>query len=91
MTPPFKENVSSRYGAPMGRRDDTQGEPTNLHLQRIRFVDGDYDEGGAYWGGGGKPLYCAWNEEFHVFRRADSRDAAKAAITKEFCDVTFLR
>jgi hypothetical protein len=90
MKPPYTENVSSKYGAPMGRRNNTQGEPTNLHLRRVPFVDGDYDPGGAYWGGG-QPLYCAWNDDFCVFRRATSRDAAKAAITEEFVDVSFKR
>lgn len=52
-------NVPSRYGAPMGR--DEYGNPDStvgvVELFRIRLVDGDYDDGGAYWGGPG-PLYC---------------------------------
>ena len=31
---------------------EAQGEPEKLHLQRLRWVDGDYDTGGAYWGSG---------------------------------------
>lgn len=88
---PFQAPVGSKYGAPMGRHDKILGDPVKLHLQRVRFVDGDYDEGGAYWGGGGKPLYCAWNTYFCVFRRAHDRAHAKVLITQEFCDVTFLR
>lgn len=75
---PFESNVSSQYGAPMGRRSD---KPSDLNgrkvkLQRVRFVDGDYDAGGAYWGGG-TPLFCAWDDEFTVYLRANSREEAK--------------
>lgn len=49
---PFTE-VSSRYGAPMGRRGDN---PANLQgMRRLHarhqggYGDG-YDKGGAYWG-----------------------------------------
>ena len=75
---PFEVNVSSPYGAPMGRRSDPiEGK---VHLQRVPFVDGDYDKGGAYWGGGRDtpPLWCAWNEEGAAYQRAKSREDAKA-------------
>ncbi len=58
---PFESNVSSAYGAPMGRRSDKMsGE---CYLQKVPFVDGDYDPGGAYWGGGSKDgaVWCAWS------------------------------
>jgi hypothetical protein len=48
---PFPD-VSCKYGAPMGRRDDN---PANLqglkrlHARRQGGGDG-YDKGGAYWG-----------------------------------------
>lgn len=47
------ENVSSRYGAPMGRRDSPSLEtcvPRFVRLQRVRLDAGGYDSGGAYWG-----------------------------------------
>jgi len=49
---PFPE-VSSRYGAPLGRRGDN---PANLQGMRRLYArhqgGGDgYDKGGAYWGG----------------------------------------
>ncbi len=78
---PFEVNVSSKYGAPMGRRSaplaDLAGQ--KVRLQRVRFVSGDYDQGGAYWGGAPEagPLYCAWNENGAAYRRARSRDEAK--------------
>lgn len=67
----------SRYGAQMGRRNII-GEPQKLHLQRIDYVDGDYDAGGAYWGSGGGPLYCAFSkdETTIIFVRASSRKNA---------------
>lgn len=47
------ENVSSRYGAPMGRPDSASLEtcvPRFVRLQRVRLDAGGYDSGGAYWG-----------------------------------------
>jgi len=56
-------NVSSKYGAPMGRPntlpDDTEA-PIELTLYELAWVDGDYDAGGAYWGGSDREhIYCA--------------------------------
>lgn len=47
------ENVSSTYGAPMGRRDSASLEtavPRFVRLQRVRLDSQGYDSGGAYWG-----------------------------------------
>lgn len=47
------ENVSCRYGAPMGRSDDASIEtavPRFVRLQRVRLDSQGYDSGGAYWG-----------------------------------------
>ncbi len=57
--------ASSRYGAQMGR-PDRWGSPTALLVQRVRFVDMDYDAGGAYWGGGGNPLWAAFSADDSV-------------------------
>jgi len=88
-------NASSRYGSQMGRRNQNQGAAEALYLQRVRFVDGDYDAGGAYWGGG-QPLYCAFSPEttendelVMVFVRADNREAAKAAVLDELLEEGF--
>lgn len=73
-------DVNCRYGAPMGRRDhdETGGEPTKAGLVALRWVDGDYDEGGAYWGGGPDRIY--WlrddNGKLSVFIRAGTREKA---------------
>jgi hypothetical protein len=74
---PYETEVSSKYGAPMGRPSDA-----TLHgrvfLERVPFVDGDYDPGGAYWGNvEGNPLWCAWNEEGTKFFRAATLEQAK--------------
>ena len=85
-------NVSSSFGAPMGRRNQCDGAAEMLHLQRIRFVDGDYDAGGAYWGGGigTDPLWCAFspddtnNEEpIMIFVRAKTQADAIVAVLDE--------
>jgi len=51
-----------------------------IHLFRVRLVDGDYDDGGAYWGGyPSKPLYCARTGDdctYRQFVRASSRKEA---------------
>ncbi len=76
---PFESNVSSKYGAPMGRRSDSLSG--KVRLQRVPFVDGDYDPGGAYWGYvPGNGLWCAWNAEGERYLRAPTREAAKAQL-----------
>jgi len=87
MTKPFEVPVNSSRGAPMGRccnfLPDFVG--VKVHLQQVPMVDGDYDKGGAYWGGG-SPLFCAWGdneklgEQVFTFVRASTREAAKLLI-----------
>ena len=46
-------NVSGKYGAPMGRSDsypDDRNAAIALEIERLIWVDGDYDQGGCYWG-----------------------------------------
>ena len=56
--------VRCTYGAPMGRPDISdylRGEediPRRFRVERIRWTDGGYDQGGAYWGSG-LPVYLA--------------------------------
>ena len=84
-------------GAPMGRMNwgmnDHYKRPMMMYLQRVRLVDGDYDLGGAYWGGGSKPLFCAWSEddEARVFVRAKDRTAAKLEVKRYFPNAKFFR
>lgn len=72
-------DVSARYGAPMGRREDGYLEtdlPRFVRLFRVRLDSGGYDDGGAYWGHGA-PLWCAEDEDGNrKFIRASSRERA---------------
>jgi len=60
---------SSSRGAQMGRRNilpAVKPVTIKLHLTRLRWVDGDYDQFGAYWGNsGGTSIYCAQSETKH--------------------------
>ena len=91
------DNVSSVRGAPMGRHDWGLAEHREHHmmmsLQRVSFIEGDYDLGGAYWAGGGEPLFCAWAEdiEARVFVRAKDRRAAKLKVNEHFLNAKFFR
>lgn len=68
--------VSSRYGAPMGRRGDVYLETRvkrSVRLFRVRIDSGGDDDGGAYWGIG-EPLFCAIDGDGNrKFIRAGSR------------------
>ncbi len=94
-------NVSSRYGAPMGRaatsdRDLRQiaPEPVKLTLQRVRLDSGGYDAGGAYWGSG-EPLYRASDDmgldEIELFFRAPDRETAKRLVLAKLPNARFYR
>lgn len=84
--------VYSRYGAPMGRPTFSDGTPTRARLSRMRLVDGDYDQGGAYWGGPG-PIYWLRDDAGTVqdFIRAGSRHEAAAVVAEDYPEVTLLR
>lgn len=86
-------DVSSRYGAPMGRRSFPYlaTEAGRLHLQRVPINSGGYDRGGAYWGLGA-PLWCVMDQDGNTqYFRAASRDAAKAQILAEWQGARFFR
>jgi hypothetical protein len=90
-------------GAQMGRSYDLPDNPlacVKLRMERLRFVDGCYDTGGAYWGMPAN-LYCAWSDlpdgpiagadRVRVFVRGDTRAAAKVAIWKSLPNATFYK
>lgn len=88
------EHVSSKYGAPMGRPNVLPADPSasvRLHLRKLDMVDGDYDGGGAYWGGGGDPIRVAYDETVLVFVRTRTRYAAKAEVLKLIPGARFYR
>ena len=91
------EDVGSKYGAPMGRRSVLPAnldEPVKLRLVKLRFVGGDYDEGGAYWGSG-DPIYFAKGDVAEVvvemYTRAATREKAKEKIRVVLPNATFFR
>ena len=76
------DDVPGTYGAPMGRAEYgiiENCEDGSIELFRVRLL-GDYDDGGAYWGGGfgTNPLYCARTRDgsYRQFVRAISRSRA---------------
>jgi hypothetical protein len=86
-------NVSSKYGAPMGRRNNIPSDiisSTPLYLEKLKIVDGAYDVGGAYWGGNFDnigDMYWAQGEtstgQIDIFVRAHNREEAKEMVTNE--------
>lgn len=85
-------DVSSRFGAPMGRAERHGGGTHKVSLRRVRVNRGGYDAGGAYWGIG-QPLYWYANEDDTVsaFLRAADREEAKASIRAKYPAATFYR
>lgn len=91
--------VSSRFGAPMGRRNNIPYDistASKLHLVALKFVDGDYDKGGAYWGyNAGTSIYWAYGEteteQIDCFIRAKNRKEAKELVRKEIKNAKFYR
>ena len=78
-------------------RSDWRGDPDypiKFHLQKVRFIDGCYDQGGAYWGGPAN-LFCAWGEDegeqVRMFVRASSREQAKAVVREYYVNARFFR
>lgn len=95
---PFESKGCSVFGASMGRRSESlEGLEGRARLARVPACDGgDYDPGGAYWGGlWASPLWCAWGETAEEQRehyvRAPSREAAKAALRARFPALKFYR
>lgn len=74
--------VDSTFGAPMGRHSVIDSGERKLHLRRLRFVDGGYDAGGAYWGSPAN-VWHAVNacRGIEVFVRADTREEAKRKVS----------
>lgn len=82
----------------MGRRDSITepNYPVKFHLCQLRWVDGDYDQAGAYWGGGERNfIFHAWGdgaqEEQEMFTRSSNREEAKREILSVFPNARFYR
>lgn len=79
--------VSNRYGAPMGRGDTMPGDTDAaiaLEIERLVWVDGDYDQGGAYWGNSGDYIWRFTGDDgeqqVEVFIRSKTEGEAVAQL-----------
>lgn len=79
---PFPD-VSSRYGAPMGRMSRNLDPDLTPDQLAVAGPAGEYDAGGAYWGTSPKegPVWAVWHkghaDEGVSYVRAFSREGAK--------------
>jgi hypothetical protein len=91
-------NVSSQYGAPMGRTEThgDKSQPVHFKLIQLQWEDSDYDTGGAYWGGGyGEHIYHALGEQndnsVELFVRGKSFTDAESKLLADYPLATFER
>lgn len=92
MQNPSQVDVSSKYGAPMGRRSNNYLEAP-VTLSNVVIDSGGYDEGGAYWGVG-QQLWVAWDEIGNAdYFRASTQNDARQILADRYDlkdgDVTF--
>lgn len=89
-------------GAQMGRVSqlpENREASIKLRIERLKWVDSDYDQGGAYWGNphDGRAVYCAWGQwgipfkPVFVFVWASNREEAKRAVRNNLPNATFFR
>lgn len=77
-------SASSPRGAPMGCGDDTLDPTVPVHIEKLDWVDGDYDRSGVYWGngGGGTHIFAIWqdvdSERLAAYFRGKTRSQAVA-------------
>lgn len=102
MKPIILLKATSSRGAQMGRPNvlpENRNAKGKLRLVRLKWVDGDYDQGGAYWGRGPGREYIYHavgdldGEEFttRIFVRCASRTDAKSFVRLLLPNVTFYR
>ena len=94
-------NVSSKRGAPMGRRNTLPTDTTEsikFRMIQLNLVDGDYDKGGAYWGYtiDTKIYFAKGISEIdgiyvEIFTRAANRKEAKFLIREIMPNARFYR
>ncbi len=91
--------LSCKYGAPMGRSEThARGDyklPFKFQMQRLRFIDGCYDQGGAYWGSPAN-VYVVRCEDpegedvmIQFYVRGDTRAEAKANVRTLYPNARF--
>ena len=84
---PKLEKLDCSRGSPFGRPNilpthpNDPNDPIKLQLRKMKMVDGDYDSGSAYWGGGNPCMYVAYNEAgVQIFIRGHDREDAKENV-----------
>lgn len=90
------QNVWTPTGSQMGRRNtlpDDRNVSPKLRLVRLRWVSGDYDQWGAYWGRNGcNHVYCAWGPtDVQIFVRGITRTEAKDKVRELLPKAKFYR
>jgi len=88
------DKACNKYGAQMGRRNELPVDvnaPVKLQMQKLRMVDSDYDQGGAYWGCGWgvNHIYCAFADGIKIFVRANNREDAKDSVQQFLINARF--
>ncbi|NTF17511.1 hypothetical protein G6L37_03810 [Agrobacterium rubi] len=88
--------AGSAYGASMGRSDSTHDTdfPVVFEIERLEWVNGDYDQGGAYWGNTkDEYIYRAEGDSEDgletMFIRAKSIIEAKKAVSERYQNASF--
>lgn len=79
-------DVSSPRGAPHGRPDTMENpEAVGCRCYRLRFEDGCYDRGGAYWGAPENVYRIVDSEgDVELYVRAANRAAAKKKVNDRY-------
>lgn len=97
---PKLSKAFSQYGSSMGRSnvhdDASMDKPVVFTVALLKMEDGDYDEGGAYWGAGDERIgymYRATAEgedvQIDLFMRALSIGQAKELVRADYPQATF--
>ena len=88
---PKMPDVSSRYGAPMGR-DTNMTLPITEKVTIFKVVldSGGYDSGGAYWGTPNN-VYCIVAGHFRTYHRAKTRQEVEQYVLKVQPGVMFTK
>jgi len=66
--------------------------PIKFYLQRMKMIDGDYDTGGAYWGGyPSAPMYVAESvdKKHRYYVRGLNREQAKEEVKLMYQNAKF--
>jgi hypothetical protein len=84
-------NVSSKYGAPMGRNTTGEDLTGKCRLERVRLDSGGYDKGGAYWGTPSNLWYASDDAGNEHYLRAYDRAEAKLKLMKKYPGIRFYR